>query len=119
MARSKNLVASRLRKKTKLKLAKGFRGSRHRLYRIAAQTVEKGWGYAYRDRKNKKRTFRRLWITRINAACRNNGISYSKFINALHRADISVNRKVLANLAWHDQEAFAKLVDIAKENMEV
>ncbi len=118
MARSKNLVASRARKKAKLKLAKGYRGSRHRLYRIAAQSVEKGWGYAYRDRKQKKRNFRRLWITRINAACRAEGISYSKFINALHKAEINVNRKVLANLAWHDQEAFAQLVEIAKKNLE-
>jgi len=118
MARSRNIVAAKARRKERLKLAKGYRGSRRRLYRIATQTVEKGWGYAYRDRKQRKRNFRRLWITRINAACRAQGISYSKFINALHKSDISVNRKVLANLAWHDEEAFAQLVTIAKKSLE-
>lgn len=118
MARSRNIVAARARRKERLRLAKGYRGSRRRLYRIATQTVEKGWGYAYRDRKQRKRNFRRLWITRINAACRAQGISYSKFINALHKSEISVNRKVLANLAWHDEEAFAELVTIAKKTLE-
>lgn len=118
MARSKNLVASRARKKNRLKLASGYRGLRHTLYKLAAQTVEKGWTYAYRDRKQKKRNFRRLWITRINAACRNEGMSYSKFISALHKADINVNRKVLANLAWHDSEAFNQLIQIAKKTLD-
>jgi large subunit ribosomal protein L20 len=114
MPRSTNNVAARARRKKYLKAAKGYFGARHRLYVTARQTVEKGWGYAFRDRKAKKRDFRRLWIVRINAGCHINDLSYSKFINGLHKANIDINRKVLAHLAWHDPEAFAKLVTIAK-----
>lgn len=117
MPRSVNNVAHKARKKKFLKAAKGYVGGRSKLYRTARQAVEKGWQYAYRDRKNKKREFRRLWIIRINAAARLNDLSYSKLINGLKNANIEIDRKVLANLAFNDMEAFAELCQIAKKNI--
>jgi len=115
MPRSINNVAAKNRKKKYLKAAKGYFGGRSKLYRTARQAVEKGWLYAYRDRKTKKRVFRSLWITRINAAARRNDLTYSKLINGLKKADVEIDRKVLAHLAFHDMEAFTKLCDIAKK----
>jgi large subunit ribosomal protein L20 len=114
MPRSVNNVAGKRRKKKYLKAAKGYFGARSKLYRTARQAVEKGWQYAYRDRKARKRDFRRLWIIRINAAARLNGLSYSKFINGLHNAEITIDRKALAHLAVHEPDAFAKLCDVVK-----
>ncbi len=115
MPRSVNNVAAKNRKKKYLKAAKGYVGGRSKLYRTARQAVEKGWLYAYRDRKTKKRVFRSLWITRINAAARMNDLTYSKLINGLKKAEVEIDRKVLAHLAFHDMEAFTKLCDIAKK----
>lgn len=115
MPRSVNNVAAKNRKKKYLKAAKGYVGGRSKLYRTARQAVEKGWLYAYRDRKAKKRVFRSLWITRINAAARMNDLTYSKLINGLKKAEVEIDRKVLAHLAFHDMEAFTKLCDIAKK----
>jgi large subunit ribosomal protein L20 len=103
------------RHKKILKYAKGFRGSKSRLFIAANQAVMQAWKNAYRDRRKRKRDFRSLWITRINAACRLNGISYSAFINLMSKSGIDLNRKVLAELAVHDKEAFAKLVETAKK----
>jgi large subunit ribosomal protein L20 len=103
------------RHKKIIKYAKGFRGSKSRLFIAANQAVMQAWKNAYRDRRKRKRDFRSLWITRINAACRLNGISYSAFINLLLKSGIDLNRKVLAELAVHDKEAFAKLVETAKK----
>jgi len=114
MPRATNNVAAHKRHKKYLKAAKGYFGARSKLYKIVRQTVEKGLTYAFRDRKAKKREFRRLWIVRINAACRINDISYSRFINGLHKSNIEINRKVLAHLAWHDATAFSKLVELVK-----
>ncbi|CAO80426.1 50S ribosomal subunit protein L20 [Candidatus Cloacimonas acidaminovorans str. Evry] len=94
--------------------ARGYYGSRSKTYRAARQTVERAMAFSFAHRKQKKRQFRSLWITRINAACRMNDINYSQFINGLHKANIQINRKTLAHLAWHDSPAFAKLVEIAK-----
>jgi large subunit ribosomal protein L20 len=116
MPRATNNVAAHKRHKKYLKAAKGYWGARGTTYKIARQTVEKGLTYAFRDRKAKKREFRRLWIVRINAACRLNDINYSNFINGLHKSNITINRKVLAHLAWHDAPAFAKLVETVKGN---
>lgn len=116
MPRATNNVAAKQRHKKYLKLAKGYFGARSRTYKIARQTVEKGLTYAFRDRKAKKRNFRRLWIVRINAACRLNDITYSQFINALNKSNVVINRKVLAHLAWHDAPAFTKLVELVKGN---
>ena len=110
MPRSVNAVASRARRKKVLKLAKGNFGSRGNVWTVAKNTVEKGLTYAYRDRKNKKRQFRSLWIARINAATRINGMSYSKFICGLKKAGIDLNRKVLADLAMNNPAAFEKIV---------
>ncbi|HKL74449.1 MAG TPA: 50S ribosomal protein L20 [Halanaerobiales bacterium] len=117
MPRVKRGNKARKRRKKVLKLAKGFFGSRSKLFRPANQAVMKSLQYAYRDRRNKKRNFRRLWITRINAAARQEGLSYSRFINGLKQADIEINRKMLAELAVNDKDAFNDLVDIAKENL--
>ena len=117
MPRVKRGNKARKRRKKVLKLAKGFFGSRSKLFRPANQAVMKSLQYAYRDRRNKKRNFRRLWITRINAAARQEGLSYSRFINGLKQADIEINRKMLADLAVNDKDAFNDLVDIAKENL--
>jgi large subunit ribosomal protein L20 len=100
-----------------LKLAKGYFGSKHRLFRTAKQQVMKSLMYAYRDRRQRKRDFRKLWITRINAAARMNGLSYNKFMHGLKKAGVDINRKMLAELAVTDQKAFADLVDLAKKAM--
>lgn len=114
MPRSVNAVASRRRRKKILNLAKGYWGSRSKVYTIAKNTVEKGLQYAFRDRKVKKREFRGLWIQRINAATRQYGISYSQFIGKLATKNIGLNRKVLADLAMNDPEAFKAIVDAVK-----
>jgi len=115
MSRATNNVAAKKRRKKYMKAAKGYFGARSRQYRAARQAVEKGWLYAYRDRKNKKREFRKLWIIRINAAARLNGLTYSAFINGLSKANVDVDRKALAYLAMNDPEAFVKLCDLVKE----
>ena len=114
MVRVKNSVATRARRKKVLKKAEGYFGSKHRLYKTAHEQVMHSERYAYRDRKQRKRDFRKLWITRINAVCRVNGISYSRFIDGLNKAGIEINRKMLSELAIHDKEAFANLVKLAK-----
>ena len=117
MPRSVNAVASRARRKKVLKLAKGNFGSRGNVWTVAKNTVEKGLCYAYAHRALKKRTFRSLWITRINAAARINGLSYSKLINGLTKAGVEVNRKMLADLAVNDLAAFNQLVETAKAKL--
>lgn len=114
MARVKGAVKTRARHKKILKLAKGYRGAKSKLFRTANQAVMKSLSYAYRDRKAKKREFRQLWIARINAAARMNGISYSKFMNGLKNKGIEINRKMLAEIAVFDPEAFKSLVDQVK-----
>ncbi|MBQ0082914.1 MAG: 50S ribosomal protein L20 [Paludibacteraceae bacterium] len=114
MPRSVNHVASRAKRKRILKLTRGYFGARKNVWTVAKNTWEKGLQYAYRDRKNKKRNFRALWIQRINAAARLEGMSYSQLMGALHRAGITMNRKVLADLAMNHQEAFKAIVDKAK-----
>ena len=114
MARVKNSVTTRARRKKVLDKAEGYFGSKHRLYKTAHEQVMHSERYAYRDRKQTKRNFRKLWITRINAECRVNNISYSKFIDGLNKAGIEINRKMLSELAIQDKEAFANLVKIAK-----
>lgn len=116
--RVKGGTVHRARRKKALKQAKGYFGSKHRLYKTAKEQVMHSGAYAYRDRRQKKRDFRKLWITRINAACRLNGISYSKFINGLNKAEIEINRKMLAEIAIDDEKAFANLVNVAKEALE-
>lgn len=118
MPRATNNPASHRRHKRLLKHAKGNRGGRSKLYRKARETVERGWNFAYRDRRARKRDFRKLWIMRINAAARLHGLSYSRFINGLKRANIDLDRKVLADVAIHDPEAFAKVAAIAKEHLD-
>jgi len=113
MPKAKNNVASRKRRRKILKQAKGYWGSRGNVYTIAKTSVEKGLVHAYRDRKVKKRIYRSLWITRINAAVRPHGMSYSKFINALETKGVIINRKVLANLAVDNPDAFTELVKFA------
>jgi len=115
MARVKSVVNTRARRKKVLKLAKGYFGAKSKLYRVANQAVMKSLVYAYRDRKAKKRDFRKLWITRINAAARMNGISYSRFMNGLKKAGIELNRKVLADMAINDSVGFASLVEKVKQ----
>ena len=114
MPRATNNPAAKARRKKYLKRAKGFVGGKSNQYVAARETVDRALAYAYRDRRNKKRDFRRLWITRINAAARLNGLSYSHFINGLKKAEIDIDRKVLADLAVHDDTAFAKLAEVAK-----
>ncbi len=114
MPRVKRGVTAHRRHKKILKQAKGYYGARSRIYRVAKQAVIKAGQYAYRDRRVKKRTFRALWITRINAASRANGLSYSRLIAGLKKADIALDRRVLADLAVHDKEAFAAVVERAK-----
>ena len=116
MPRVKSGVTAHRRHKKILKLAKGYRGAKSKQFKKANETVMKALYYARRDRRAKKGTFRRLWIARINAAARMNGISYSRLINGLTKAGIEVNRKMFADLAVHDEKAFAQLVAIAKEN---
>ncbi|MFK7796447.1 MAG: 50S ribosomal protein L20 [Aureispira sp.] len=111
MPRSVNSVASRKRRKKILKQARGYFGARSKVYTVAKNAVERGLQYAYRDRKQKKRNFRSLWITRINAAAREHGMSYSKFMHALSNQGIELNRKVLADLAMNEPQAFKAIVD--------
>ncbi|WP_372807677.1 50S ribosomal protein L20 [Pontiella sp.] len=114
MPRATNGPASRRRRNNRLKLAKGFRGARSKLFRQATEAVDRAQAMAYVHRKHKKRNFRRLWIVRVNAACRMNGISYSRFIDGCNKAGIELNRKMLSEIAIHDAEGFAKVVATAK-----
>lgn len=114
MARVKSGTTTKRRHKKILKLAKGFRGGRSKLYRTAKNAVIKSLTYAYRDRRQRKRDFRKLWIIRINAAAREYGLSYSQFMCGLHKANVALDRRVLANLAIEDSAAFAQLVETAK-----
>ncbi len=114
MARVKTGIVRRRRHKKILKLARGFYSGRRKHFRKAKEQLERSMVYAFRDRRQKKRDFRRLWITRINAACRLNDISYSRFINALNKANIDLDRKILADMAMNDPEAFATVVKQAK-----
>jgi large subunit ribosomal protein L20 len=114
MARVKGGIVTRKRRKRILKLAKGYYGAKHTLFKTAKQQVWKSGQYAYRDRRQKKRDFRKLWITRINAAARLNGLTYSRFMHGLKLAEIEVNRKMLADLAVNDEKAFAQIADQAK-----
>ncbi|AEH54005.1 MULTISPECIES: 50S ribosomal protein L20 [Heyndrickxia] len=114
MPRVKGGTVTRRRRKKVLKLAKGYYGSKHTLFKVANQQVMKSYMYAYRDRRQKKRDFRKLWITRINAAARINGLSYSRLMHGLKQAGIEVNRKMLADLAVNDAQAFAELANKAK-----
>ncbi len=115
MARVKNGAVTKARHKKVLKQAKGYFGSKHRLYKSAKEQLMHSGQYAFRDRKQKKREFRKLWITRINAACRENGISYSRFIEGLNKAGVEVNRKMLSEIAINDPKAFTELVEVAKK----
>lgn len=115
--RIKRGYKARRRRKKVLKLAKGFRGGRGKLYRTAADSVDKALMYAYRDRKARKRDFRQLWITRINAAARMNDLSYSKFMHGLKLADIQIDRKVLAELAISDPSGFAQIAKLASQRL--
>ncbi|HSA56042.1 MAG TPA: 50S ribosomal protein L20 [Gemmatimonadaceae bacterium] len=114
MPRVKSNVVRLKRKKQIMKAARGAYGARSKLWRPAKETVERGWRYAYRDRRNRKRDFRRLWITRINAAARQNEMSYSVFMNGLRKAGIEIDRKVLADLAVRDEAAFTALAEKAR-----
>jgi large subunit ribosomal protein L20 len=118
MPRVKGGTVTRKRRKKVLKLAKGYYGSKHTLYKVANQQVMKSLMYAFRDRRQKKRDFRKLWITRINAAARINGLSYSRLMHGLKLAEIEVNRKMLADLAISDEQAFAQLATAAKQQFE-
>ena len=114
MARVKGALMTRKRRKKTLKLAKGYFGSKHRLFKTAKQAVMKSGNYAYIGRKQRKRDFRRLWITRISAATRVNGMNYSTFMNGLKKAGVEMNRKMLAEIAVHDAAAFTSLAETAK-----
>ncbi|MDQ6991181.1 MAG: 50S ribosomal protein L20 [Mariprofundaceae bacterium] len=118
MPRVKSGVQAHARHKKVIKAAKGYYGRRKNCFRVATQAVDKAGQYAYRDRKNKKRTFRALWIARINAAARLNDLSYSKFMHGLMQAGIALDRKILADIAVRDADAFAKLAETAKENIQ-
>ena len=113
MARVTRGFKARRRRNKVLKLAKGFRGGRHRLFKTATEAVDRALSYAYRDRRNKKRDFRRLWITRISAAAKQNGTSYSKLMGGLKKADVELDRKVLSNMAILDPNAFSQVVKLA------
>ena len=115
MARVKGGTVTRKRRKRMLKLAKGYYGSKHTLFKTAKEQVMNSYNYAYRDRRQKKRDFRKLWIARINAAARMNGLRYSKLMHGLKLAEIDINRKMLADLAVHDAAAFTALADQAKD----
>ena len=117
MARVKRAVVAKARHKKVLDKAKGYYGARSKVYRVAKQAVIKAGQYAYRDRRQRKRQFRALWITRINAAARMHGLSYSRLINGLHRAEIDIDRKVLADIAVHDPEAFGAIAAQAKASL--
>ena len=114
MPRVKSNVVRLKRKKKVMQAARGARGGRSKLWKAAKETVERGWRYGYRDRRQKKRDFRRLWITRINAAARLNDLSYNQLVSGLRKAGVEINRKVLADLAVRDADAFAKLAELAK-----
>ncbi|MBR4262806.1 MAG: 50S ribosomal protein L20 [Bacilli bacterium] len=118
MTRVKTGTVSKKRHKKVLKAAKGYFGSKHRLYKTAKEQLMHSGQYAFRDRKQKKRDFRKLWITRINAACRENEISYSRFINGLAKAGVDVNRKMLSEIAINDPKAFTELVKVAKAGLD-
>lgn len=115
MSRARNTIASRRRRKKLLKQAKGFTGGRRKLFQNAKETLHRALQYAYRDRRRRKREFRSLWIARINAASRQHGLSYSRLINGLRRAGVAVDRKILADLAVRDQEAFGELAQVARQ----
>ena len=115
MARVKRSVHARKKRRKVLKEAKGYFGRKHSSYRFAKEQVQRSGMYAYRDRRNKKRTFRRLWITRINAAARLEGMSYSELIHGLNKAEVTVNRKMLADIAVNDRDAFRRFVELARE----
>ena len=115
MTRVKGGTVSKTRRRKVLKAAKGYFGSKHRLYKTAQEQVFHSGNYAFRDRKQNKRNFRKLWITRINAACRENDISYSNFINGLNKANIEINRKMLAEMAVSDEKSFKNIVKLAKD----
>ncbi|MCG8500280.1 MAG: 50S ribosomal protein L20 [Firmicutes bacterium] len=117
MARIKGAMHTRKKHKKILKLAKGYRGAKSKLFKTANQAVMKSLVYAYVGRKRKKRDFRKLWISRINAASRMNGLSYSRFMNGLKKADVQMNRKMLADLAVNDTQAFVQLVEKAKASL--
>lgn len=117
MPRVKTNTARSKRKKKLMKEARGYFGGRSKLYRPAKDAVERGWEYAYRDRRRRKRDFRALWISRINAAARENGLSYSRFISGLRSAGVELNRKVLADLAVREPAAFAELARVAKDHL--
>ena len=117
MARVKRGVTARARHKKVMKLAKGYSGARSRVFRVAKQAVTKAGQYAYRDRRQRKRQFRRLWIARINAASRMNGMSYSRFINGLKKSNVMIDRKVLADIAVHDKDGFTQIVEAAKSGL--
>ncbi|MGN4635797.1 50S ribosomal protein L20 [Bacillus cereus group sp. MYBK34-1] len=117
MPRVKGGTVTRQRRKKVIKLAKGYYGSKNTLFKVANQQVMKSLMYAFRDRRQKKRDFRKLWITRINAAARMNGLSYSRLMHGLKNAGIEINRKMLADLAVHDEKAFAELATVAKNNI--
>ncbi|MDQ0270067.1 50S ribosomal protein L20 [Cytobacillus purgationiresistens] len=117
MPRVKGGTVTRKRRKKVIKLAKGYYGSKHTLYKVANQQVMKSYNYAYRDRRQKKRDFRKLWVTRINAAARLNGLSYSRLMHGLKLAGIEVNRKMLAELAIADEKAFTELANAAKQSL--
>jgi large subunit ribosomal protein L20 len=117
VARVKGGYVTRRRRKKVLKLARGYFGAKHALFRTAKQQVMKSWMYAYRDRRQRKRDFRKLWISRINAAARMNGLSYSRLMHGLKQAGVEVNRKMLADLAVNDSKAFAELAELAKQQI--
>ena len=114
MPRVRNAAATKKRRKQVLKKAKGYFGNKSRLFRYAKDAVERAESYAYRDRRKKKTTFRQLWIVRINAACRSEGLRYSQFINGLNKADIKLDRKALSELAIHEPDVFKELIGKAK-----
>ncbi len=115
MPRATNAVARKKRKKKVLDRAKGYYGRKHSSYRLANEQVMRSDAYAYRDRRNRKREFRRLWITRINAAARQEGMSYSELIHGLQKAEVDVNRKMLADIAVNDRDGFRRFVELARE----
>lgn len=117
MSRTSNSPASRNRRRKVLKMAKGYYGGKSRMYRIANEAVIRSLSFSYRDRKARKRQFRRLWITRINAAARLNGLSYNRFIDGLNKASIEVDRKMLAELAVNDRQVFSQLAEVAKAHL--
>lgn|SRR5690606_31659332 len=116
MPRSKNKVASRRRRKKIMKMARGYRGGRSKVYTVAKNTIDRALQFSYRDRRQRKRQFRRLWIARINAAARQNGTTYSRLIGALRKSEVGLNRKVLADLAVRDPRTFSKVVEQVSQN---